>query len=61
MVEYRIITYKNEEGTFAEIQTTSGKQICIADGEFEHDAIKEVCLVFADILDDFIKDNKKDA
>lgn len=54
-MEYKIITYKEEEVFFAEVQTKAGEQICVADNEDEYEAIKEACLVFVDILDDFEK------
>lgn len=51
-IEYLIKTFKNEEGIFAEIVNEKGDNICTGDGETELEAIKEVCLVFSDILDD---------
>ena len=52
-MEYKIITYKNEEGIFAEILNEKGENICVADGKTELSAIGEVCLVFSDIIEDF--------
>lgn len=54
-MEYKIRTFQNEEGIFAEIISKNGVSICTADGLTEFKAIKEVCLVFADIIDDFCK------
>lgn len=53
MLEYKIISFKTEEGIFAKVQDIEGMDICLADGETEEDAIKEACLVFLDILDDY--------
>lgn len=54
-MEYKIRTYKNEEGIFAEILNEKGENVCIADGITELSAIGEVCLVFSDIIEDFEK------
>lgn len=56
-MEYKIKTFKNEEGIFAEILNENNKNICTGDGLTELQAIKDVCLVFADICDDFDKNN----
>lgn len=54
-MEYKIRTFQNEEGIFAEIISKNGVSICTADGLTEFKAIKEVCLVFTDIIDNFVK------
>lgn len=50
-MEFTIKTFKGDECVFAEVLTNEGSHVCTADGKNNYDAIKEVCLVFTDILE----------
>lgn len=59
-MEYRIRTFKNEEGIFAEIINENGENICVGEGLTELKAVKDACLVFVDITDDLREANCKE-
>lgn len=54
-MEFIIKTQTDSEGIFAQILTEKGDCVAIGEGEDSYKAIKEACLVFVDIVDNFKK------
>lgn len=55
-MNYKIRNYEDNGISFAEVVNEKGESICVAEGSNELESMREVCLVFADIIDNFQKE-----
>lgn len=50
-MEFKIKVFQDNEGIFAEVLTEKDEQVCVGEGDSPYLAVKEACIVLADIMD----------
>lgn len=59
-MEFKIrIMEQTEDGLFSEVLDEHGNRVCIGEGINPYSALEDACLVFADILKDFSRNEEK--